>query len=231
MVVASRPGEPGSERELLARLAEGPDVDVVRRAGLSADAVGAVVRGRFAVEADEALVAEITAATGGTPLLLRELVRTLPARDAPPSAAVREAVPSSVTRSVARRLERLDHDARRVARAAPVLGEGRSAELLAREHLSAGRERPRAVDAGALLARATDELTVAGGRPRRIALTGVEALTPSERRVAEHAASGLSNREIAEALHEARHPVAHAAGRRARHHRLMRPPPVARSPG
>jgi hypothetical protein len=122
VVVASRPGEPGSERELLARLAEGPDVDVVRRAGLSADAVGAVVRGRFAVEADEALVAEISAATGGTPLLLRELVRTLPAtrRDAPPSAAVREAVPSSVTRSVARRLERLDHDARRVARAAPV---------------------------------------------------------------------------------------------------------------
>ena len=40
----------------------------------------------------------------------------------------------------------------------------------------------------------------AGGRPRRLALTGVEALTPSERRVAQMVASGLSNREVADAL-------------------------------
>ena len=35
---------------------------------------------------------------------------------------------------------------------------------------------------------------------RRDALTGVDALTPSERRVAQLAASGLGNREIAQAL-------------------------------
>jgi DNA-binding CsgD family transcriptional regulator len=40
----------------------------------------------------------------------------------------------------------------------------------------------------------------AGGRPRRLALTGLEALTPSELRVAQMVASGLSNREVAEAL-------------------------------
>ena len=42
------------------------------------------------------------------------------------------------------------------------------------------------------------ELRRAGARPRRRALRGPDALTPSERRTAELAASGLSNHEIAE---------------------------------
>ncbi|HWK29084.1 MAG TPA: AAA family ATPase [Solirubrobacter sp.] len=44
------------------------------------------------------------------------------------------------------------------------------------------------------------ELEASGARPRRERLSGVEALTASERRVAELAADGLTNREIAEAL-------------------------------
>ena len=44
------------------------------------------------------------------------------------------------------------------------------------------------------------ELRATGARPRRAALAGVEALTASERRVAELAADGLTNREIAQAL-------------------------------
>jgi DNA-binding CsgD family transcriptional regulator len=48
--------------------------------------------------------------------------------------------------------------------------------------------------------RALDELHAAGGRPRRAAISGVESLTPSQRRVAEMAARGMSNREIAESL-------------------------------
>jgi DNA-binding CsgD family transcriptional regulator len=48
-----------------------------------------------------------------------------------------------------------------------------------------------------LAARAREELKAAGARPRRPWRTGVEALTPSELRVARLAAEGRSNREIA----------------------------------
>src|SRR5262249_12710379 len=54
--------------------------------------------------------------------------------------------------------------------------------------------------AGRLAQRATDELRATGARPRRASLTGLEALTPSERRVAELAAGGMSNPEIAQAV-------------------------------
>ena len=44
------------------------------------------------------------------------------------------------------------------------------------------------------------ELVAAGARPRRAALTGPDALTAGERRVAALAAEGASNRQIAEHL-------------------------------
>jgi ATP/maltotriose-dependent transcriptional regulator MalT len=48
--------------------------------------------------------------------------------------------------------------------------------------------------------RARAELLITGARPRRARLAGVEALTASERRVAQLAAQGLTNRQIAQAL-------------------------------
>jgi DNA-binding CsgD family transcriptional regulator/tetratricopeptide (TPR) repeat protein len=51
-----------------------------------------------------------------------------------------------------------------------------------------------------LVQRAETELLATGARPRRIALSGLESLTPSERRVAEMAAAGHTNREVAQAL-------------------------------
>jgi DNA-binding CsgD family transcriptional regulator len=44
------------------------------------------------------------------------------------------------------------------------------------------------------------ELLAAGARPRRPQFSGPEALTASERRVADLAAEGLGNREIAQTL-------------------------------
>ena len=51
-----------------------------------------------------------------------------------------------------------------------------------------------------LAERAAQELRATGARPRSPLVSGVDALTASERRVAEMATQGLSNREIAEAL-------------------------------
>jgi DNA-binding CsgD family transcriptional regulator len=47
---------------------------------------------------------------------------------------------------------------------------------------------------------AFEELRATGARPRRRHATGADALTPSERRIAELAAGGRQNREIAQAL-------------------------------
>jgi DNA-binding CsgD family transcriptional regulator len=70
----------------------------------------------------------------------------------------------------------------------------------AREPLRRGLDLADRCGASALAARAREELVAAGGRPRRTRLWGADALTPSERRVARLVASGMSNREAAEAL-------------------------------
>ena len=70
----------------------------------------------------------------------------------------------------------------------------------AREHLRHAVELATICGATHLAARAEHELLATGARPRRIALSGVESLTPSERRVAELAAAGPTNREIAQTL-------------------------------
>jgi DNA-binding CsgD family transcriptional regulator len=70
----------------------------------------------------------------------------------------------------------------------------------AREPLRRALDLADRLGAEALLAHARFELHAAGGRPRTKALTGPASLTPSERRVAERAAAGQTNRAIAEAL-------------------------------
>jgi DNA-binding CsgD family transcriptional regulator/tetratricopeptide (TPR) repeat protein len=70
----------------------------------------------------------------------------------------------------------------------------------AREHLSLGLDVAVRCGATALAERARRELAAAGARPRRADAEGVDALTPSQRRVAELAAAGRTNRQIAREL-------------------------------
>jgi DNA-binding CsgD family transcriptional regulator len=70
----------------------------------------------------------------------------------------------------------------------------------AREPLREGLDLATRLSAVALQRRATDELAAAGARARRPRRSGVEALSPSERRVARLAAGGQRNRDIAQAL-------------------------------
>ena len=53
-----------------------------------------------------------------------------------------------------------------------------------------------------------EELSAAGGRPRRSALTGLDSLTPTELRVAQLAAQGISNSAVAEQTFVSRNTVA-----------------------
>jgi DNA-binding CsgD family transcriptional regulator len=70
----------------------------------------------------------------------------------------------------------------------------------ARDPLRAGLDLAGRCGANALVDRAHSELVAAGARPRRMVVSGAEALTASERRVAELASEGLTNREIAQTL-------------------------------
>jgi DNA-binding CsgD family transcriptional regulator len=70
----------------------------------------------------------------------------------------------------------------------------------ARELLATGLESAERCGASALVERARTELVATGARPRRAVRTGVDALTPSERRVAQLAAGGRTNRDIAQEL-------------------------------
>jgi DNA-binding CsgD family transcriptional regulator len=75
-----------------------------------------------------------------------------------------------------------------------------SQRAAAREHLRAGLDLAQRCDATVLAERAHSELVATGARPRRLVLSGVASLTASERRVAEMASEGMTNREIAQAL-------------------------------
>jgi DNA-binding CsgD family transcriptional regulator len=70
----------------------------------------------------------------------------------------------------------------------------------ARERLRAGIELAHRCGARVLVERANDELAATGAHRRTIFYTGADALTASERRVAQLAAAGSSNKEIAQEL-------------------------------
>lgn len=97
--------------------------------------------------------------------------------------------PSPVRLELARSLVELGAALRRANRRAE-----------AKAALYDGRELAARCGAIPLAERAHEELLATGARPRRLARTGLDALTPSERRVARMASEGKTNREIAQAL-------------------------------
>jgi DNA-binding CsgD family transcriptional regulator len=82
----------------------------------------------------------------------------------------------------------------------------------AREPLRRALEISDIAGAGLLGGLAREELAASGVRVRRTALSGPASLTPSERRVAELAAEGLTNQQIAERLWIVRKTVEHHLG-------------------
>ena len=93
---------------------------------------------------------------------------------------------------------RLEHGRALVNLGAGLLARGQ--RFAAREPLSRGLELAHRCGSVSLAEKARAALVASGARPRRVALTGPEALTASERRTARMAADGLGNREIAQAL-------------------------------
>jgi ATP/maltotriose-dependent transcriptional regulator MalT len=69
-----------------------------------------------------------------------------------------------------------------------------------RERLREGVDLAGRIGAFGLARRANDEIAATGARRRKVLRTGLDALTASERRVAQLAADGMSNKEIAQAL-------------------------------
>jgi len=100
---------------------------------------------------------------------------------------------------------RLEQAAALIAFGSALRRTGRRSDAIT--HLSSGLDIASTHGGTALVAQALGELRVAGAKPRRNRVTGVEALTSSERRVAEMAMAGQSNRDIAQALFVTRHTV------------------------
>ena len=103
-------------------------------------------------------------------------------------------------------LEHLETSQRALARARVLVELGatlrRNGERRAsQDPLRNGLELAQRCGAPILARRALEEIRATGSRPRRTALSGADALTPRELQVAELAARGMSNREIAKALY------------------------------
>lgn len=129
VVGATRPREPGAEHDLLAELGAGPHAQVLAPRELSGDAAATLVRRTVGPEDEgsEAFTRACVEATGGNPLLLRELLRALATEGCQGRdddiARVRELGPEAVARSVRSTLARLGPDEAAVADAVAVLGD------------------------------------------------------------------------------------------------------------
>ena len=122
-------------------------------------------------------------------------LRTLARFEAPPMA---EQLLAEAVDVLAPSPARLEHAKALVELGAALRRANKRSE--ARDYLRRGVERAHRLGATALEERAQTELAATGARPRRLMLSGLDSLTPSERRVAEMAADNMTNKDIAQAL-------------------------------
>jgi predicted ATPase len=133
--VTLRTTDPGSDPALMSEIANDLASTALRPGPLTDAAVRSLVRTALGGEAADAFCAAVHAATGGNPLLVRQLLRALEAEgvrgDAASAGIVREIGPAAVARTVLVRLARQPPEALAVARAVAVLGEGASLAAVA----------------------------------------------------------------------------------------------------
>jgi DNA-binding CsgD family transcriptional regulator len=151
-IIAARSEESSEQLDAVRRQARDTG-DWIQLAPLGEESAAVVVRS-FAPSADDSVCGACFRASGGNPFLLRELARAVQAGELDVHAGdlVVEHSPERVTRDVADRMARLPDSARRLARAAAVLGDG---VPLAQVAALAGVDQHEA-------ARAADTLVVAG---------------------------------------------------------------------
>jgi DNA-binding CsgD family transcriptional regulator/tetratricopeptide (TPR) repeat protein len=125
-----RSAEPGTDPVLQGEIARDPLTATIRPRPLSQGGTGELAGSLLGDTAEPTFVAACQEATGGNPLLLRELLGALAAEGVSPTAVDARAVtrmdPSMVSRSVLLRLSRLPAEAVAVAQATSVLAEGPS---------------------------------------------------------------------------------------------------------
>jgi DNA-binding CsgD family transcriptional regulator len=130
VMTAARMEDAEAESRVIWELAQAPPAVSIRLSALSEDAVRELVRDRLDPGAERAFCAACHSATGGNPLLVGELLKTMRAEGVTPDAAHADAIrrigPRAVSRTVLLRLGRLPADAVAVARAIAVLGDGAS---------------------------------------------------------------------------------------------------------
>ena len=104
VVAAARTSEHPSDSRLLAEIADDPAAVSVHPHELSEAAVAELVRGRLGADAEQPFCAACHQSTGGNPLLVRELLKTLQAENVRPDRAhadaIREVGPRAVSRTV-----------------------------------------------------------------------------------------------------------------------------------
>ena len=151
LAVGIRSAEPGTDAVLLGEIAADPLAVPIRPAPLTMAAVGELILVRLGETPEPGFAEACHGATGGNPLLLHELLKTLAAEGVQPSVeqipVVRELGSRAVSRTVLVRLARLSPDAIAAARAIAVLGDACEvatvaalAELDERRFATAARE-------------------------------------------------------------------------------------------